>query len=210
LAGVLLGGLITFLITRYSINRKYLAKVIEFIGLENYSLLSFSDIIKNEIEINYEGSSVNSISLYKFRIQNVGLESIKNQPITIIFDENTTIKKYFIKTEPEIGFGEIDCQINKNKIDFKFNLINSKDKINLELITINNIKDGYEVFGKNDNVILYIFDYKKEKEKMISLLEEISSKFSQPFSLIPYMLKIIISYPKVYKLMRIERINKKI
>ena len=208
LSSVFVGGIITFLITRYSINKKFMTKVIEFVGLENYSLLSFSDIIKNEIEINYGGSTVKSISLYKFRIQNIGLESIKNQTITIIFDLNTIIKKYFISTEPEVGFGEKSIQVDKNRINLKFDLINPKDIINLELITINNINDGYEVFGKNDNVILTIFDYKREKEKMIALIGEISDKFNSPFSLIPYISKIIISYPKLYKLMKYDKVNK--
>jgi len=146
--------------------------------------------------------------LYKFRIQNIGLESINKQPITIVFDENAIIKKLFILTKPEIGFGEIAFHIDNNRIDLKIDLMNPKDSINLELITINNLIDGYKIFGKNDNVILSIFDYKNEKEKLIALLEEVSGKINQPFSLIPYLLKIIKIYPKLYKITRIDRINK--
>ncbi len=201
-----LTGIITFIITKYSITKKYSSKNLICTILGRYSLLNFSQEIKDDIKIFYKEEQTQSISMFQFQISNIGNEAIDNQPVIIQFDENTIIKDFNINTEPPIGFGNITTEISPNStLNISIELLNPKDSLILEIITINNSSNNFNIYSKNKNVKFAIYDYQDEAEEVKKFALELSKRLDKPMTLLPLLPEIIRSYPKLFRLMKADK-----
>lgn len=205
-----LTSIVTFLITSHFTKKNFRTKILECVLLEKYSPVTFSSDILENIKITYDGVEANSIQVFKYRIENCGLEAIKSQPIKINFAKNSIIKKCCITHFPAELFGKIEYEaIGEDQLFISIELLNPQDYILVEVVTINGENDSVEIFAKNENVIFRKYDYKKEKEDTINLMSEISVKFDSPLLLLPYLPKILKTYPSLFRLMKIDNKIKK-
>ncbi len=200
----------TFYITWHFTKKNYKTKILECILLEKYSPVKFSSEILKDVKITYDGSETNSIQVFKLRIENVGLEAIKTQPIIFKLEEKSVIKRFTIAHFPEELFGNIDAEIiNNNKLSLSIDLLNPMDNILLEIVSINGINDSIEIFAKNENVIIKNYNYKKEMSETLSLMNEIVVNYDNPILLLPYLPKILKTYPSLYRLTKVQNKIKK-
>lgn len=116
------------------------------------SLLSFAETISNELEVTYKGERASSVLLFNIEIFNSGNLAIGKQPVKIRLDRDAKIVGYSLKTEPDVGFGEIEKSLTGNALDISIELLNPKDRVAIEIISVNNNSDKIDVYMKNANV----------------------------------------------------------
>ena len=86
-------------------------------------------------------------------VVNTGTDPVKEQPVRVRLAEGAQIVDYTYQTEPSVGFGEIkELSWNKNALDLEVELLNPKDKVTVELVSLDNPNETVEVYLKNEGV----------------------------------------------------------
>lgn len=105
------------------------------------SLINVKEEVKNKIKILYNDKEVNDISMMQINIINNGSLPIKKEnivkPIEFIFDDKTNIiENNILYTDPQDI--SVECsKISSNRISCNFDLLNPKEEISLQFISLN-------------------------------------------------------------------------
>ena len=123
------------------------------------SLLAFSDTIKDKLEVTYAGEKAESIYLFSVEVLNSGTQAVQRQPIQIRLDACSNVVGYTLRTEPEVGFGEIkEVARDGNALDLEVSLMNPGDRVFIELISTDTTSERIDVYMKNANVVARVYD----------------------------------------------------
>ena len=156
LISVVVGGVVTFLITKHFKQKKSLAYQI----VSKMSLINVNPEVRDKIKIDYDGTPVENIYSFKVRIINDGNVPIKNQPILFQFDKEAKVLVADYNTKPEREFGEIKRENADvpNEVKFVIGLLNPKrmkEEIEFDFITVDNKSDNLEAISKGENLTFH-------------------------------------------------------
>ncbi len=166
--GAVAGAIITGGLSLYLSRKTRKVKRIECIIEDVASLLTFSEKIEDKLNISFEGSTVSSVYRFSLRIASTGNEAIRDQPINIRLEEGAEIVDYSINTKPEVGFGYIqEVQQTGNILDLNVELMNPGDKLDVEVLSLQNKSDEIGVYLKNENVQDRVYT-RNSADKLIS------------------------------------------
>ncbi len=156
--GALVGSILTAGVSLFIWKKTNKIKRVDCIVNDASSLLSFADTIRSDLEVTYAGERANSVFLFNLEAFSSGNQAIGNQPVRIRLDKSAKIVGYTLKTQPEIGFGEIKETKRENcELDLIIELLNPRDRVYVELISVNNASDMIDVYMKNANVISRLY-----------------------------------------------------
>ncbi len=154
--GAILTGIIGF-ITAWRVAKKQRTanrnvRRVECFIRQASSLMSFSESIKDKIEVKIENQSISSLYLFKLDIISTGNQAVRNQPVQFRLGEETKILSHSIETEPKVGFGKVKTNIIDGGIDLLIDLMNPGDKVSLSVMSHNNPEGVIDVYMKNEDV----------------------------------------------------------
>ncbi|EQB62698.1 MAG: hypothetical protein RBG1_1C00001G0277 [candidate division Zixibacteria bacterium RBG-1] len=178
--GSILGSIGTLIVGKKLKERKSLAYEI----LSKMSLIDVKDEVKKKIKIQYEEFPADNIFSFKIRIVNDGTAALKDQPILFEFPKGTITLETKIDTKPKMEFGPI-AWLKKGEGDFhlerfQIGMMNPKEEVEFDFLTINNVNDAVKVHCKGENLRFHQIDPQKraQKEKNIT-----NAVFWIPFAL---------------------------
>lgn len=208
--GGLAGAILTSLVSLFIWKKTHKIKRIDGITNDASSLLTFSDKIKDQLEIKYLGAEAKSVYLFSIDIINSGTEAITKQPVGIRLDDCAKIVDYTIRTEPEVGFGEIpEKHKNGNALDLEIDLLNPKDRVSIELVSIDNQNEQLDIYLKNKNVQSRVYSRKSAEQQLRSALSDREMVLLAFTSAIPFLGGISKSLMTLSLAQRIDKISKK-
>lgn len=171
--GAIVGAFITGGVSLFIWQKTSKIKRVDCIINDVSSLLSFSDSIRNKLEVIYSGERASSVFLFNLEIINSGTTAIGCQPIKIRLSKNAKIVDYTIKTFPKVGFGKIDKKkLSEYGIDLEIELLNPQDRVLIEIISINNSSGQVDVYMKNANVISRVFTQRTAENDILRALSQ--------------------------------------
>lgn len=140
LAGILFGGLISFLVSRFYYKKSIKTKTLScYVHYVSEILTDIDPDVKQKLEIDYDGQKVDSIYQAQFIIANTGDFPIRNviRPLTLqIPNQAEVLDANIIHIEP--AGREINIQTIKstdaNLVEFIFPLLNSGDYFVVKLL----------------------------------------------------------------------------
>ncbi|EGJ32485.1 MULTISPECIES: hypothetical protein [Moorena] len=172
--GALAGSVFTACVSVFIWQKTKKIKQVDCIINDSSSLLSFSDTIRNELKIIYADEPANSVFLFNMEVFNSGNLAIREQPVSIRLDSNSKIVGYTFKTIPEVGFGEVrELLLQETRLDLIIELLNPRDRVYIELISINNYSSNIDVYMKNANVTSRVYTRRAENAILGILSQEI-------------------------------------
>ena len=151
--GAVVGSLLTVIVS--AIIRRLMRRVrrVECVITEVSSLLTASDRIANELEVTFSGKAAQSVYLVSLDVVNTGTDPVKKQPVRVRLAEGAQIVDYKCETAPSVGFGEVkELARDKNMLDLEVELLNPRDKITVEIVSLDNPNETVEVYLKNEGV----------------------------------------------------------
>ncbi len=178
--GAVVGALISASVPLYIWLKDRRLKRLECVVGTPAALLTVSDAIKNKLNILYEGNQVSSAILFPVEVTNSGTLAIQDQPIIIKLDESAKIVDYKIETKPKIGFGKIESVVVGSSLNLKVELINPKDEVKIEILSVDNSSNKIEVGLKNQDVEVQMIS-----QEYIDTLIENTKKIRTWASLLP-------------------------
>ena len=159
------GAFLTSIVSIYIWKKTHKVKRVDGIINNISSLLNISHKIKNQLEIKFSGKVAKTAYLFSVDIINSGTEAVTNHPVQIRLDESSTIGDYSIKTEPEIGFGNIiEKKKDGNALDIEIALLNPADKVSIEIVSLDNDSEKINVYMKNANVNVRVYQRRSSEE----------------------------------------------
>lgn len=186
--GSLVGVIITSLVSLYIWKKTHKLKRIDCVIYNKASILQLTKLIEKKIEIKVANELANSIYLFNLEFFNSGTSSVANQPFHLRFDKKTKIVAYNLKTKPELGFGNIEENINTpNSLDLHVELMNPADSIELEIITVNNESEMLEIGMKNADVVTREYDRNSAKNEVIKNFSSIGTASLAALGVIPFL-----------------------
>ena len=173
IVGAVVGAALTAAVSIFIWKKTNKIRRVDCIIDDASSLLSFSDEIRNELQIIYAGEPANSVFLFNLEIFNSGTLAIGSQPVIIRLDNEAKIVGYSLKTIPKVGFGEIkEMSRSQNGLDLNIELLNPQDRVYIELISINNSSEQIDVYMKNANVIPRIYTRRAAENAILGTLNQ--------------------------------------
>jgi hypothetical protein len=134
---------------------------VDGIIFEVSTLLTISEKIKDKLRVYFENQKAKSVYLINFDIVNTGTEAIRNQPIHLRLESHAKIVAYTIKTEPAVGLGAIsETKKVNNALDLEIELLNSADRLSVEVMPLDNESEKVEIHLKNENVFSRVYTRK--------------------------------------------------
>lgn len=208
--GGLFGAVLTSIASIFIWKKTNKIRRIDGIINDTSALLSFSEKIKDKLEIKYSGENAEAVYLFSIDIINSGTEAVRDQPVGIRVDKSAQIVDYTFKTEPEIGFGDI-LEINKNgnALDLQIGLLNPKDCVSIELVSLDNNKEDLNIYLKNENVQSRVYTRKSAEQQLVGALSDREMVLLAFTSSIPFLGGIAKSMMTVSLAQRIDNISKK-
>ena len=204
--GAILAGLVSLFIWRKTHKIKRIDGIINDVS----SLLTFSDKIKDQLEIKFSGSEAKSVYLFSLEIINSGTEAIIKQPVGIRLNRSAKIVDYTIATEPEVGFGDIlENQKNGNALDLEIALMNPNDRIEIELVSLDNQNEDIDIYLKNANVLSRSYSRKSAEIELIGALGDREFALLAFSTIIPFFGGIAKTLMSLSLAKRIDKISKK-
>ena len=171
--GAVAGAALTAAVSIFIWKKTHKIRRVDCIIDDASSLLSFSDEIRNELQIIYAGEPANSVFLFNLEIFNSGTLAIGSQPVIIRLDKEAKIVGYSLKTIPKVGFGEIkEMSRSQNDLDLNIELLNPQDRVYIELTSINNSSEQINVYMKNANVIPRIYNRRAVENTILGALNQ--------------------------------------
>jgi hypothetical protein len=158
IAGILFGGLISFLVSRFyykkSIKTKTLSCYVQYVS---EILTDIDPEVKQKLEIDYEGQKVDSLYQVQFIIANTGDFPIRDiiRPLTLqVPNKAEVLDANIIHIEPngrEILHQTIKTPEN-NFVEFTFPLLNSGDYFVVKLLVKGNAPRPEKKAEENDDI----------------------------------------------------------
>jgi hypothetical protein len=171
--GGLVGAIVTAGVSVFIWQKTNKIRRVDCIVNDASSLLSFADTIRNELEVTYAGERTNSVFLFNLEVFNSGNQAIGNQPVRIRLDQGAKIVGYTLKTQPEVGFGEIiETKRENSALDLNIELLNPGDRIYIELISVNNASDMIDVYMKNANVTCRLYTRRAAENAILGVFNQ--------------------------------------
>jgi hypothetical protein len=167
--GAIVGALITGAISLFISKKEQKRRRVDCALGEAVMLLSISETIKEKLSISLDGYSVSSVYLFPLEIINSGDLAIRDQPVIIQLSKDAKIVDYKIETTPKIGFGDIAAKVDENVLELKVALFNPKERINIEVVSVDNLSDAIDIGLKNENVDARIFTQKSVENTLNAL-----------------------------------------
>lgn len=172
--GGLAGALITAAVSLFIWQKTNKIKRTDCIISEASSLLSFAATIRNKLEVTYAGERANTVFLFNIEVFNSGTLAIGSQPVQIRLDRTAKVVGYSVKTQPEVGFGQIqESQPENHALDLNIELLNPGDRVFIELISVNNASGAIDVYMKNANVINRVYTRQAAETAIARSLERV-------------------------------------
>ncbi len=167
LLGGLVGAIITSIVSVYIWKKTHKIKRVDGIIGDITSLLTFSEKIKDQLEIKFSGSEAKAVYLFSIDISNSGTEAVESHPVNIRLDESSNIVDYSISTEPEIGFGDIkEKRKEGNILDLEIALLNPDDSVSIEIVSLDNTSEQIDLYMKNANVQTRVYSRKSVEKQL--------------------------------------------
>ena len=167
--GAIVGAIITGVISLLIARREQKRKRVDCALGDPVTLVTISETIKKKLNITLDGQPVSSVYLFPLEIANSGDLAVSNQPVIVQLAEGAKIIDYKIETEPKIGFGNVATKISGNVFELRIDLLNPKEHVNLEVVSVDNSSDVIEIGLKNENVETRIFTQKSVQNTLNSL-----------------------------------------
>lgn len=173
LLGGLAGAIITSIVSVYIWKKTHKIKRVDGIIGDITSLLTFSEKIKDQLEIKFSGAEAKAVYLFSIDISNSGTEAVENHPVNIRLDESANIVDYSITTDPEVGFGEI-IEIRKegNALDLEIALLNPNNRVSIELVSLDNNSEQIDLYMKNANVQSRVYLRNSAEKQLIGAITD--------------------------------------
>lgn len=185
--GGLAGAIITSIISFYIWKKTHKIKRVDGVIGDISSLLSFSEKIKDQLEIKFSGTEAKAVYLFSVDVTNSGTEAVNNHPVNIRLDESSKIVDYSITTDPEVGFGDI---IEKKKegyaLDLEIALLNPDDRVSIELVSLDNASEQINIYMKNANVQSRIYSRKSAEKQLIGAFSDREMLLLAGLSSVPF------------------------
>lgn len=167
--GSVLGAIVTAAVSVFIWRRTYKVKRVDCAINEVSSLLTFSERIRGKLEVKFAGSRVDSVFLISMTISNTGNEAVEDHPILVRLPEKSEIVDYSITTDPAEGFGPIDEDLQDgNILNLRVGLLNPGDRVELEIVSLNNPSEDVDVFMKNANVSTRVYSRRSAESALSS------------------------------------------
>ena len=174
------------------------------------SLLSFASGIGDKLEVKYQGEQASSVFLFPLEVANTGTEPIENQPIEIHLSPGSRVLSYSIRTDPEIGFGDVTCiRQDGNCLHLEVALLNPRDRVLVETISLNNPNDDIEVGLKNKGVEARVYSRRTAESALSKLSGDWSLTMYAAMSALPFFGSIGRALTTIELARRVDRISKK-
>lgn len=154
IVSVILGGTITYILTRHFREKKSLAYEI----FCERSLINISPKIKNKIKVEWDGAPLQDVSSFKVRLINDGNIAIKKQKILFYFEDGSRIVESDYTTKPEKEFGYVEEELGDyppNELTFEIELMNPKDEILFNFLATESKSESLTLYAKGENLRLH-------------------------------------------------------
>jgi hypothetical protein len=208
--GAVVGAVLASIVSLFIWKKTHKIKRVDGIINDISSLLTFSDKIKDQLEIKFSGSEAKSVYLFSIEIINSGTEAIINQPVGIRLNGSAKIVDYTIDTVPEVGFGDIlESQKNGNALDLNIALLNQNDRVSIELVSLDNQNEDIDIYLKNANVLSRVYSRKSAERELIGALGDREMVVLAVSSIIPFFGGIAKTLMTLSLAKRIDKISKK-
>jgi len=210
LLGALVGAIISGAVTIYIWRKTRKITRLDCAVDDPKSLLKFASNISDKLEVKYEGEQASSAYLFPLELANTGTEPIETQPVQIRLSPGSRILNYSVHTEPEIGFGEISCtNQDGNELDLEVALLNPKDRIIIEIISLNNPDDKIDVGLKNKGVVARVYSRRSAESALSNISGDLSLTTYAAISALPLIGSIGRALTSIELAKRIDKISKK-
>lgn len=174
------------------------------------SLLSFSSNISDKLEVKYDGKKATSVYLFAFEIANTGTEPIEMQPIHVQLSSGSHILDFSTKCQPEIGFGKIHCiKQEGNELQLQIALLNPGDRVQVEVISLNNPDDTIDIGLKNKGVESRVYTRRPAAIALLGMREHPTLGWLIVMSLLPIVGTFARALTTMELTKRVDRIAKK-
>ncbi|MBN1274526.1 MAG: hypothetical protein JXB26_19875 [Candidatus Aminicenantes bacterium] len=208
LFGGMAGAIITSIVSVYIWNKTHKIKRVDGIIGDISSLLTFSEKIKDQLEIKFSGEDAKAVYLFSIDISNSGTEAVENHPVNIRLDESSNIVDYSITTDPEVGFGEIiEKRKEGNALDLEIALLNPDDRVSIELVSLDNNSEQIDLYMKNTNVKSRVYSRKSAEKQLIGTFTDRKMLLLAVLSSVPFFGGFAKSMMTVALAKRIDKIS---
>lgn len=151
--GALAGAVVTSAVSVFIWRRTHKVKRIDCVVDDVSSLLAFSEQIQDRLEVKFAGNEAKSVYLISLEIANTGTEAVAAQPVHVRLADGARIVDYTVKTDPAVGFGDVaEKYKNGPALDLEIALLNPRDRVSIEIVSIDNTSEQVDVYMKNANV----------------------------------------------------------
>jgi len=206
IAGAIISAVVSVVIWRRTLKTQKIDCLVHDVS----SLLSVSEKIKNKLEINYDDQPVKAVYFVSLEIINSGNQAVKKQPISIRMSSDSKIIDYSVVTDPKIGFGEI-TNVGKDDdvLDLVVDLLNPKDRVYLEIVSIDNTDESIDVYLKNANVTTQVIHTRGGDLSISDLTSDKGMMWLAILSSVPFFGGFARSFINLGLAQRIDRIGKR-
>ena len=158
IVAALTGAFFAALVAIYLARRTRKIRRVDCIVTDVASLLTFSELIKEKLQVTFDKTPVQSVYLMSLEVVNTGTEAVTSQPVNIRLAEGARIVDYSCQTEPPVGFGDVkEIKLGGHELDLQIELLNPGDKLSLELVSLDNPNESLDVYLKNASVETRIY-----------------------------------------------------
>ena len=188
LLGGLAGAIITSIVSVYIWKKTHKIKRVDGIIGDISSLLTFSEKIKDQLEIKFSGAEAKAVYLFSIDISNSGTEAVESHPVNIRLDESSNIVDYSIATDPEVGFGDIiETRKEDNALDLEIALLNPDDRVSIEVVSLDNSSEQIDLYMKNANVQSRVYSRKSAEKQLIGAFTDRQMLLLAGLSSVPFI-----------------------
>lgn len=148
LVAFVLGLLAKFIYDIWSERRKRKSLLITKTTLSSFTLGELDDDIRNQINVNYQHHSIKSIQIVRVHLENNGTSAIKNQAVTVRFEEQAQIigEPKSDSSSEDLRYVEFDNsipQLNTRRI--LVNLLRKSSSLSWDFVVINHGQNDFNV-----------------------------------------------------------------
>jgi len=208
--GGLAGAIITSIISIYIWKKTHKIKRVDGVIGDISSLLTFSEKIKDQLEIKFSGVEAKAVYLFSIDITSSGTEAVENHPVNIRLDESSKIVDYSITTDPEVGFGDIiEKKKEGNALDLEIALLNPNDRVSIEVVSLDNDSEQINLYMKNVDVQSRIYSRKSAEKQLIDAFSDREMLLLTALSAVPFFGGFSKSLMTISLAKRIDKISTK-
>ncbi len=208
--GGLVGTTVTSVISVYTWMKTHKIKRVDGVIGDISSLLTFSEKIKDKLEVKFSGEKAKTVYLFSIDIINSGTEAVTKQPVHIRLDDSSKIVDYTTSTDPKVGFGNIiERRKEGNALDLEIELLNPDDRLSIEVVSLDNTSEQISIYMKNANVKSRIYSRKSAEKELLGALSNREMLLLAGMSAVPFFGGFARSFMTLALAKRIDKISSK-